>query len=948
MAVYLSPGIYPREIDLSATAAAVGPLRPGFVGTAKKGPMNTPVFVTNAPQAIDTFGEPFVESYLMYAVLAFLEEGNQCYIMRVGVECEDGQASSLADICIDTSGARVSGWGRIPVFTGIDYGRINLRAIDSDNPIVIHASSISTPVYNDADVSTTNGATSASMATTGTYTGAIDDSFVMVITSPPNVSDNAKVSGAGYQIVRNSDGAIVASGTFSDPGATGVSAWIVVANGVSVRVTVTSGELDTNDTFSFSVVPDNRAFSVSVEGASATTYTMTAATYTSVTTFLAALNTLIGSTNYVGVSATLSDGTVVPQLRTTVAGRWLQILTTAAWALEVGQVQYAWDIPRSYLIGTEVGPYDITTQSNRVALNVVGPTATTLVEFNAPVGGGQTATTLASAIDLAGIVDGINLFDSFVLTLPDGSARVVIIVNTTYNTSTLQLLADYTHLKTLRFAETLGIDYPYKRSYRGYSDTRVSLPDTGASTSATPLSCETNPLSSDCAADSSYFDNIVGWFVAPSPGTWLNDHTVTLDLFTGGVGDSAGRYKVIIKDNNGVTVDVVEDVSFDTSATRFISNLVNPRSTLGGTDGNSYVNWESRPSFLNNDPDASDYAVRLPSQFSNKEFSGMADGIPTDPAYSSELDAAVIGNPAISSGLFAFQNPEAININLIATPGFSSGAVIGTALQMCEARGDVLYIVDPPFGLRPQQVVDWHNGMLLSDLNAAIDSSYGALYWGWVKIYDQFSRQEVWIPPSGHIMGIFSRTSRESESWSVPAGTRRGRVLSAIDVEYSPGLGERDLLYGSGNAVNALVKFPQEGITVWGQKTLLRSESSTNRVSVRMLLIEIKKTLSQTLRSFIFEPNDQVLWKQVAATINPYLADIQSRRGLQAYRVVVDQTNNTPQRVGRKELWVSIFLMPTQAVEFIVLNLVLLRNGGSFSADEVLAAGGIVQSQTAT
>ena len=167
-------------------------------------------------------------------------------------------------------------------------------------------------------------------------------------------------------------------------------------------------------------------------------------------------------------------------------------------------------------------------------------------------------------------------------------------------------------------------------------------------------------------------------------------------------------------------------------------------------------------------------------------------------------------------------------------------------------------------------------------------------------------------------------------------------------MEYSPSQGERDLLYGSGNAVNPIVKFPQDGITVWGQRTLQRSNTALDRVSVRMLMIFIKKNLTQLLRNFIFEPNDRILWRQVAATIEPFLADIQARRGLTAFRVIVDETNNTPERIDRNELWVSVFLKPTKTVEFVVLNLVVLRTGASFSAEEVLAAGGIVSAATST
>lgn len=948
MAVYLSPGVFPREIDLSVLPTAVGPLRPAFIGTAKKGPLNEAVLITTSQQAIDTFGEPFPASYLMYAVLAYLEEGNQCYVMRVGVECETGQPVELSEICIDTSGGRGSGWGRIPLFTGIDFGRLNFREVTADDPVSFHAASVDNITYNDVDVSTTQGATSATLSVTGTYTGDIEDSFVMVITGPPTVSAADKVEGATFQIIRNSDGEIVASGNLEDPDFNGTSQLIDLGNGLSVQVIVTAGVLDENDTFTFQVHPDNRVFSISVEGGVANSYTMPTATYTTAAAFKTAFNALLSSEDYLMIEYTLDDGvTVIPQVRTTVAGERIQLMTTSAFAIEVGTQQYAWDIPRSYLLGVDAGPYDITTQNSRVKINLIGDETTKTVEFNVPVGLNQTAVNIAQSVDVAGIVAGEALWDSFALTVPGGSQHVVIVTVIGHQFDTLQMMASYSNLKTLRFAEELNIPFPYKRAYRGFNDNRLTLPASGEVTASTPLSCEVDPLSSDCASDTAYFQNIVGWLVAPSPGTWVEGYSATLEIFTESSAPS-GIYKVTIKDANRAIVEIIDNVTFDKREDRYIGNVVNPGTKYGGTNGNAFVNWEERPAYLDNDVNLASFAVRFPSQFSEKQYEGQANGIPTDPAFSSELDAAVIGNPATSSGLYAFQNPEAIDINLLCTPGFSTGAVIGTALQMCESRGDVLYIVDPPFGLRPQQVVDWHNGMLLSDLKAAINSSYGALYWGWLRIFDQFSSDEIWIPPSGHIAAVFSRTARDAEQWFAPAGLRRGRLLTALDVEYSPTQGERDLLYGSGNSVNPIVKFPQDGITVWGQRTLQRTQSALDRVNVRMLLIHIKKNLIQLLRNFIFEPNDRILWKQVLASVNPFLADIQARRGLQAFNVVCDETNNTPERIDRNELWVSVFLKPTRTVEFVVLNLIVLRTGASFAAEEVLAAGGVVSLQTAT
>jgi hypothetical protein len=372
---------------------------------------------------------------------------------------------------------------------------------------------------------------------------------------------------------------------------------------------------------------------------------------------------------------------------------------------------------------------------------------------------------------------------------------------------------------------------------------------------------------------------------------------------------------------------------------------LNPGTTYGGVNGNDFVNWEDRPAFLDNDElDPSTYEVRQPAQLYKMIFSGGANGIPTDPAYSSELDAAIIGNPQNSSGIYGVQNSETYDINLLVIPGMTSGAVIGQGLQLCESRGDVLYIVDSPFGLRPQQVVDWHNGMLLSDLSHAINSSYGALYWGWLKVYDQFSKQDLWVPPSGNVASVFARTSRVADQWYAPAGINRGYLLTPLAVEFNPSQGERDLLYGSGNAVNPLVSFPSDGIVVFGQRTLQRTQTALDRVNVRMLLIYLKKNLVQILRAFVFEPNDSQTWAQVRTLIEPFMSDIQARRGIDAFRVICDESNNTPQRRDLNQLWVSVFLKPTRAIEFIVLNLVVMQSSASFSSEEVLAAGGVVVS----
>lgn len=953
MAVYLSPGVFPREIDLSVLPAAVGPLRPAFVGTAKRGPLNTPVYISSSQQALDTFGEPFAESYLMYAVLAYLEEGNQCYVVRVGVEYEVGQDEPLSSVAISTDGSKNYGWGRVPVFTGIDYGKIDLRPIDATNPIDFHLSSLSTPEYTNVNYSPTDGPPTAALTLTGPYLGSADDNYLIVITSDPVGASTEEIDGATYEVYNN--GGLVTSGTLTDTNHDGTSDSfdIDAASGLSGVITVTLGTLNINDTFTFQAIANNCEFEFSVEGVVGASYTMPVGIIESVDDFILAFNGELVSEDFLAVKDTRIVGgvmTEVPIIRTDQSGKWIQLTGTQGFALATGVQQYTWDTPRAFLLGAEEGPYTINSTNNRIKLDVVGTLGTVSAEFNIPNGGAQSANSIANAINSAGFIEGQQVFKGITLTVP-GNRQLVLIMTadpdvSDHSNDALVMRANYSYIRTLKLAQTLNIPYPYKREYRGFTDSRNILPAGSSTDPAITASCDLNPASDQCVLDSSYYQNIVGFFVATSAGTWVSNYRLNVSLYTEAIDGIANRYVVSVTDSAGIAIEKFTDVTFDKTTDRYIGNFLNPGSKYGGTAGAKTLNWEERPSYLDNDPTLPGYVVRNPSALNLAPFTGQQNGIPTDPAYSSAVDAAVIGNASTNSGLYAFQNKDSFDINLLCTPGYSTGAVIAAGLSICESRGDVLYIIDPPFGLRPQQVVDWHNGMYFSDLSNAINSSYGALYWGWIRYYDQFNIQEVWVPPSGHIAAIFSRTARVTEQWYAPAGLTRGRVLTALEIEYTPTQGENDLLYGSGNSVNPICKFPQDGIVVWGNRTLQRVETSLSRVNVRMLLIYLKKVLGRTLKTFVFEPNDSALWSQVTSVINPLLADIQSRRGITAYKVVVDASNNTPERIDRNELWVSIFIKPTRSVEFIVLNLAVINTGTSFSAEEVLAAGGVVNAAT--
>lgn len=935
MATYLSPAIFVNEIDLSVLPAGASGIIPGFVGTAKRGDINTPKFISNAQQFVNNFGEPFPESFLGYAVLAYLEEGNLAWVNRVGIECEEGQPEELSSVCIDTSGLKAAGWGRIPVFEGIDVAKIETRDASTDG-FVFHDQSSNFISFTDAVVNDdTFGPTDANLTFIGTdYTAPIDDEFLILITNPPT---SGAIDGAGYVIIRSSDGAEVSSGSLVESTTIGTSEDITLPDGIVVQIVVTAGVLDVNDSFRFSVEPDNRNFAFSVDNSSTSSYQISGS-FATADDLVNAINPLISAEDYTAVAV----GDIV-QFRSETAGQSLQLVGDEAFALEIGQNLWAFDIPRSNLIGMQPGPYNINSSNNIVKFRVESSESN--IDFTAtiPVGLNIPINVVASAINNSATVMGDTLVNAYQLTIPGGDQVLVIETTVSNQLNQLRMLANGSNISTLRFAETVGILFPYTAGFRGYNDPRVVLPVGGSVTQEIPLSCELfaggdTTQAAQCQVDAAYYSNIVGWFVASTPGTWANGYQLNLRRY---VSDTApaGRFTIEITNPQGVLEERIDDVSFNSEdGDRYVANLLNPGTTGGGVSGNDFVHWIDRPEFLQTD-------YREPSVWFNRELVGQADGIPEDPIFSTELDRAVIGNPAFGTGMYIFSDPEKYNISLLVTPGFSSGAVITTGIAICTQRGDALYIVDCPFGLNAQQVVDWHNGLLFNDLQIALDSSYGALYHPWVKIFDQFNGGNIFTPPSGHVAGIFARTERVSEQWFAPAGFRRGKLIQALGLEIDNSRGERDLMYGLGNAVNSIINVPQRGIHIWGQRTLQRKVSALDRINVRMLLIAIKKDLAGPnglLNDFIFEQNDEITRNLVTSVLENYMGGIQARRGVTGFKVICNDTNNTPKRIDRNELHVAILLKPTRVAEFIVLNLAVLRTDQSFSSEEVLASAGVV------
>lgn len=304
-----------------------------------------------------------------------------------------------------------------------------------------------------------------------------------------------------------------------------------------------------------------------------------------------------------------------------------------------------------------------------------------------------------------------------------------------------------------------------------------------------------------------------------------------------------------------------------------------------------------------------------------------------DDGMESVSDGSFIGvtDGTLNTGLQLLANAETIDVNLVMCPGIHSAPVINAMISLCETRADCMCLVDPPLGIGVQAVVDWHNGAGGYEDHAAFNSSYAALYWPWMQIFDPANNLYIWSPPSGNIASIYAYSDQVSEVWFAPAGFNRGIVQQVTELEFSCSFGDRESMYGNGNAVNPVVNFTGEGIVVYGQRTLQRDPTALDRVNVRRLMLYTRKVVTTAVMYLLWEPNDSTTWRTFVALVDPYLASIVSLRGITDYEIICDETTNTPQLINNNQMSANIYINPTRAVEQILINAILTPDGVAFS-----------------
>ena len=268
-------------------------------------------------------------------------------------------------------------------------------------------------------------------------------------------------------------------------------------------------------------------------------------------------------------------------------------------------------------------------------------------------------------------------------------------------------------------------------------------------------------------------------------------------------------------------------------------------------------------------------------------------------------------------------NPDEYQYNVVSMPGLnrvSSATQISTVVSNAQNRGDNIAVVDMvPYGTAINTVTSQALGM---------DTSYGATYWPWVQAADPDSGNSVWVPASTLIPAVYAFNDNSTEAWFAPAGFNRGGLSTVVRAERKLTQGDRDTLY-QGN-VNPIATFPNQGVVVFGQKTLQKKASALDRVNVRRLLITLKDYISQIADNLVFEQNTIATRNSFLAQVNPYLTSVQQRQGLYAFKVIMDDSNNTADVIDRNQLVGQIYLQPTKTAEFIYLDFNLTPTGATF------------------
>lgn len=493
----------------------------------------------------------------------------------------------------------------------------------------------------------------------------------------------------------------------------------------------------------------------------------------------------------------------------------------------------------------------------------------------------------------------------------------------------------------------------------------VSGSFTGAasSTISTITGSLTNPFTLETLGKGAIFNNATAsgdQGLHNSDGSLKSGSADNLRYEISNVQNATGTFSLLIRrgdDNtkNKIVLETFNDLSLDPNSSNYIEKVVGNQTRTKTTDGDGNVYVQTSGEFVNQSNFVRISAVNLPtlnyvgtdgltvgSDANNISFSGslpIAQSGSFNGATGKNGEAGAKYNDAITNtntqGLVGTNYADSISLlgnkdeyefNIISAPGLiydfgTHKTQLDSIISLAETRGDCIAVLDlEQYGATVSNI---------TTVAATVNTSYAAAYWPWLQTQSATGKN-VWIPASTVIPGVYAFTDSAAAPWFAPAGLTRGGIGDVIQAERKLTRTQRDTLYNAN--VNPIATFPGAGISVFGQKTLQKKKSALDRVNVRRLLIAVKSFISQIADNLVFEQNSAATRNSFLTSVNPYLESVQQRQGLFAFKVVMDETNNTADVVDRNELVGQIFLQPTKTAEFIILDFNVLPTGATFPA----------------
>jgi hypothetical protein len=342
-------------------------------------------------------------------------------------------------------------------------------------------------------------------------------------------------------------------------------------------------------------------------------------------------------------------------------------------------------------------------------------------------------------------------------------------------------------------------------------------------------------------------------------------------------------------------------------------------------------NWGTNPP---SDGSGINYKLGIASWTNETSSTGLSRG---------KDDAQPLDEGDYEVGFDLFEDPDTTDIQLIIAPGMNTATqqrtVIANLVGIAgKIRKDCLVVASP----NRAAVINQNDpvGETLATTNTFPSSSYLAVDNNYLRVYDKYNDQYIYIPAASSTAGIMAFSDYNYGPWWSPAGEKRGEYVGVTNLAYSPSRTQRDTLYKAN--VNPIVTYPNRGTLLWGDKTKLSRPSAFDRIGVRRLFLAIEKSVALAARNFLFEFNDEFTRSEFVAVVEPILREIQGRRGIFDFRVQCDETNNTPEVIDRNEMRAALFIKPARSINFITIDFIATRTGADF--DEIIS-GGITSQQ---